>query len=1060
MSRIDYTLPNIGRPVIDARSGTVVINDGEIKAKGGASVFSVDKNVDITINAGKFSLHRNDNLLCGLDKGFDAPTYRVQTDTTFGSLGISNRAFKKPSMTWIEYNAGKESGKCTALSSDWSTAFSKYVANKSEVRDLEPYIIVYPDGSLGKLNAVADVTNAEVPALDPSVPGNLVFEPQDYVSPFCFIPAETYDRTDETVWKRQFSYSIYDVTEGVANAKALEFSSGHTAATKETTNKDSYNGQIDLADYPYLVKGLQLGRTYLLLCEIKEVYYGQRTYNTASGYSRYFTTDSIAAPEVITQPKNTTASSKGDQVTLTAKAVGAVDASWIEIRKSGSLHRFCTNPEDERFSMEEIDGKLKSVYTAEITVDADRTSQFYCVFSNSTGRTESEKATVSFIPEFKKTEFESLTMFDGYTFKLNQPINLELPDENVTVNWYFTTSLVLLRNFNSDRSYLSEFRNLTTRPLHPAGKGGIEFTSVNLTSINNTTLEITPSKACDGYYLCELTVKTPDGIQKIYSPYARVNYSDEAPERYITSLELTGIGDLCIGDRAPTISDIKCDDPRVEIAKFEWIRGVYNGYIQTPYPAYTITVNVKTGNDFRFKNTDDKFIWTMDGSPRTTKVNIPFSMELLYEYNNYNALETPKDEVNFDETSFILRNGDDVDITLGVEVVTNPRFEAIGETHTLSSIRVTNPKNSPLPEGLSLVKEGNAYHVKGTLTNAPGIVKTSLTVDISNGDEGGTLLTFYVRDNAEDSQAAVEEKASEMHTVQRFSAWKPDPENALQHVRFCEDCGYEDHEKHDLDEGVIITEATKDSQGTKRYTCLDCGYTVDLKYDWEPSTVCLTIDMNDGDSTHVMSIEFKEGDNFELPGVSEDYASTPEGKVFDGWDKGAKGTIITVDEDMTIVAQWKDKTAGTTLSGTVTSFGDTADVVTLQLIKAGTTEAAYETTADGSGSYRIASVSAGTYTLRVSKKNHVSEEVAVTIAGTDVTKDVAIYLLGDVNMDGTVNVMDMTLLKRYVSNESKYPLTSDQLKHADVNGDRNINIMDFTLLKRYISNPSKYPLYS
>ncbi len=156
---------------------------------------------------------------------------------------------------------------------------------------------------------------------------------------------------------------------------------------------------------------------------------------------------------------------------------------------------------------------------------------------------------------------------------------------------------------------------------------------------------------------------------------------------------------------------------------------------------------------------------------------------------------------------------------------------------------------------------------------------------------------------------------------------------------------------------------------------------------------------------------------------------------------------------------------GQTVSGSVKSFGDDSEV-TIRLIRQGETEAAYEQviasgTASGlkfTGSYSFANVAAGTYTLQIIKKNHVTREYTITVGEEAVQQDGEIWLLGDVTGDGRVNIADQMKLTRYVNNPSKYPL-GDFYWNADVTGDGKVNIADQMKLTRYVNNPTKYPLY-
>ena len=97
---------------------------------------------------------------------------------------------------------------------------------------------------------------------------------------------------------------------------------------------------------------------------------------------------------------------------------------------------------------------------------------------------------------------------------------------------------------------------------------------------------------------------------------------------------------------------------------------------------------------------------------------------------------------------------------------------------------------------------------------------------------------------------------------------------------------------------------------------------------------------------------------------------------------------------------------GTAVSGSVVSYGED-DPVTVQLIKEGTSEPAYETIVSGgtqSGNkftapYAFYDVPTGTYTMRVIKQNHVTREYTITVGAEAVTQDVKILLKGDVTCD-------------------------------------------------------------
>ncbi|MGN0441708.1 MAG: dockerin type I repeat-containing protein, partial [Acutalibacteraceae bacterium] len=142
---------------------------------------------------------------------------------------------------------------------------------------------------------------------------------------------------------------------------------------------------------------------------------------------------------------------------------------------------------------------------------------------------------------------------------------------------------------------------------------------------------------------------------------------------------------------------------------------------------------------------------------------------------------------------------------------------------------------------------------------------------------------------------------------------------------------------------------------------------------------------------------------------------------------------------------------GYTVYGTATSFGDNTDDVTIQLIKIGASEAAYEAIVKGnSATYSIAGVLPGTYTMRVMKKNHVMREYTVTVSAENVTQDVKICLLGDVNSDGKINMLDAIFVQK--NGVGLITLSDAQLQSADVNGDGKVNIRDAIIIQKYALN--------
>ena len=149
-----------------------------------------------------------------------------------------------------------------------------------------------------------------------------------------------------------------------------------------------------------------------------------------------------------------------------------------------------------------------------------------------------------------------------------------------------------------------------------------------------------------------------------------------------------------------------------------------------------------------------------------------------------------------------------------------------------------------------------------------------------------------------------------------------------------------------------------------------------------------------------------------------------------------------------------DPNASGTLTGTVKSYNSTTDPVTVQLFGSGSSAAAYNTTVKGnSASYTISGITPGNYTMKVSKKNHVTREYTVTVGAENVTQDVKIWLLGDVNGDGTINAKDKKIIYGHI-NDSTTELTGYIFDVGDVNKDGAINAKDKKLIFGHISGTS------
>ena len=183
-------------------------------------------------------------------------------------------------------------------------------------------------------------------------------------------------------------------------------------------------------------------------------------------------------------------------------------------------------------------------------------------------------------------------------------------------------------------------------------------------------------------------------------------------------------------------------------------------------------------------------------------------------------------------------------------------------------------------------------------------------------------------------------------------------------------------------------------------------------------------------------LDCEEGYYLAEPEVMDAYVNGKNALVTEA---AGNGTVLTVEYSLAVSSG---------LRGQVVSFCDDSDV-TVSLFADGSAEPKYTVsvpggTKDSSGQYTttydIPEVAPGTYTMQVSKKNHVTREYTVTVSGDAVTQDVKIHLMGDINGDGRISIGDIN--KANLHAKGKKILLGYELACADINGDGRVTTSD------------------
>lgn len=155
-----------------------------------------------------------------------------------------------------------------------------------------------------------------------------------------------------------------------------------------------------------------------------------------------------------------------------------------------------------------------------------------------------------------------------------------------------------------------------------------------------------------------------------------------------------------------------------------------------------------------------------------------------------------------------------------------------------------------------------------------------------------------------------------------------------------------------------------------------------------------------------------------------------------GYSGSVTGAVVTVIDEIR---------RGATVSGTITShFSETEDILVSLLAE----DDMYQTSVNGNeASYSFENVAEGTYTLQVEKKDHVVAEYEVTVGTEDVTQDVTLQLLGDVNKDEEISAADALMVLRHCV--KLISLDEQQSLAADVSGEGEADVNDALYILKY-----------
>ena len=251
-------------------------------------------------------------------------------------------------------------------------------------------------------------------------------------------------------------------------------------------------------------------------------------------------------------------------------------------------------------------------------------------------------------------------------------------------------------------------------------------------------------------------------------------------------------------------------------------------------------------------------------------------------------------------------------------------------------------------------------------------------------------------------------------------------------VVYCTVCGEElSRETTVLEKGhkVVKTEA------------LDATCTLDGNIEFYTCTVC----------DKIFSDEECTNEIFETTAPAKGHTPSEEWVLTEAPTEIVKGTETNYCSVCGVQVATRDvMPLGGEIWGTVTSFNSNTEEITIELFKLDGAEPIYTTVVTGNkAEYGFGEVQPGVYTIRVSKKDHVTREYSVAVIKAETQLDLKICLLGDVNGKGTIDVIDYAAVLKHVKKTQR---VEDEYAFAcgDIDGNGVLNVLDYTKILRHI----------
>ena len=788
-----------------ARGGNLVVNDGEFEGKGGSNVLDVYGADNVTVRAGSFTTHKLEQVLvpCYVDgegSGTGAPRYM---NGSYGTVGL-DASYLDPEVVDVYVSDSMISV------SSWDV---DHLDGTDDV-DVTPKTnakLTLIDGRNGSEIEGREIVWDGTSSCNIQVPVDMTFDGYPWLDAYWVGVAESTKSNPEGT-----SPTIYMGGQQMSapEAATVEKTVGYNSSYPEVQTIIEKNGTGTLYFNLLDLKpdGIGEGDSFIvdfIICQ------NLQPYNTG-GYSQYLNrTRTIVVtiqptnPEIVVQPQGVYEEDTTETTTyLSSQATGATEAWYVQEWPAYQVLTADFDPTTGYCSLE---------------VPITNSGTYYsCYFRNEYGLVKSDTVCVRYAlnTDIVATNTE-VTMYT------NDPYG----DLVVTGDLYF--AFMRVKPADREVHWYKEVDGEWVPYNYQAGNEVIASTPHYRIG--------TPSLSDAGVYRATINIEMNGESYSFDTGTYTVTVLEGSSEGAIERIDLYGIGKPHLGDIAPGMDDVTTGDDRYGVESLRW-----NGYssdadvtLSVPESYYEVEFRAADGYHFEYS------------TPHESKTGIPVYVDGVqvgwadpygagqdtvarFSYAYFPVTLTPS--IGLDDITLQIAAGGEID----GELISGKHFSDYGIIEEVEGADASSFSSSDLPSWVTLDASGK---ITGTVPADAGgsTIHSNLSFksSLTGGDALSSGITFAVLKNVEPTLVLPNDENLRNH-VHSWGSWADNGDGA--HSRTCATCGGVETHEHAWDDGETISVATETSDGTIRYTCVDCVAVMDASDPYETHEPIVKVD--------------------------------------------------------------------------------------------------------------------------------------------------------------------------------------------------------------------------